>query len=205
MKLTGQQIFNLGNELGSLVVKDVGFLEGLDGLVLGIAAHRIHDGQEARHGRRRLFGRNQIDTFPLTPLVIGQRLFQQIADIGGHFIGRAQALAFLPQLLVFDGPGKRRGFVSQMVGNDNCPGFFSTDLDFNFITFNPITVHEGQSNGAHFLMFGLPGEKSDSVTVPVRNHGAAGYIADVLIIVKYLRSRAGHALVFQLKRLDNAR
>ena len=46
----GQRLFDLSDELGSLVVEHLGFAKRLDRLVLGISESGVHDRQHAGHG-----------------------------------------------------------------------------------------------------------------------------------------------------------
>ena len=58
------------DEVGALVVEDLGVVEGLDGLVLGVAEGGVHRREQANHRGGRHLGGNEVDALPLPPGVV---------------------------------------------------------------------------------------------------------------------------------------
>ena len=110
-QFSDQQLLDFSDKIGALIVEHLGLFKGFDPLMLTVAAYRIHDGQHARDGGRRLLRRNKIDTVLLAPAGVGDGLGNQRVYFFNNRLPRGARIGFGRVCGQVDRPRKGRGLA----------------------------------------------------------------------------------------------
>ena len=147
LHLFGQRGFHGFNEIRALVIEDFGVGERFNRLVLGIAADRIHDREQAHQRRKGHLGRYQVDALLLPPDGVINGFLDPLAELLGRGGGRLGLFALLAVVLPGIRTGQRRRFAAQQVGHDAGMQLSATDIDLHLGRIRDAAVDQCQSDG----------------------------------------------------------
>ena len=152
-QLAHQQPLHLVDEPGALVVEDVGVVEGLGLLVLGVAARGVGDAEQPRRRRRRHLAGDEVDALLLAPLVVGDRLAEQaqrlLAGLAAFELGE------LRRVVPDDGARAGRGVAAQVVRDDQPRDAPAAHVHLDLVVLEHAAVEVGQRDGAQLVLLGL--------------------------------------------------
>ena len=190
-----QQLLHPVDELSALIVEDVLIIEGQHLLMLGVAAAGVAAGQDANGAAGGILGGDQVDALLLPPLVILQRLRQQLQCLGGTVA--AAHLVFLLLHAVDEGTGVGRCGHAHVTGGDDGLQALAADVHLYLVVLQNVAVDVAQADGALAAGLQNDGLKSLTLALEVGHHGAAGDPAHMLAVLVDLHTGTHDAAIQQ--------
>ena len=140
----------------------------------------------------------------LAPNRILDGAIQKVAGLAKSFdAGNRYRVLF--RQVVNDGSSVRGCVASQKVGNDGGSGFLAAYFDLQRVSPANIAIQESQADGSASRLVDQPGIYPRAATLPVRDHGSAGNVSNVLVATEDLVTGASDPFVGQLQGKDHAR
>ncbi len=202
--LLDQVALDLGDEVGALVVVDIGVQERPHSLVLGIAKRGVHD-RERTHQRRlgHLRG-DEVDAPTLAPAAVLERQGHQVGGPGG-LLGDRRDL-FRPrsgQGAEGDRTAEGRCIRADQPGRHPGPDAVAADVHLDLGVIVDVDVQEGHPDGAPLAPLSEDAREAIAGEDPVGCHGAAGHVSDEAVARVDLGALPCHAAVEELEGLDD--
>ena len=198
--LLHQQLLHLVDELRALIVEDILIVEGQHLLVLGVAAAGVAAGQDADGAAGGILGGDQVDALLLPPLVVLQRLGQQLQRLGSAVA--AAHLVFLLLHAVDEGTGVgRRGHAHVAGGNDGLQPL-AAHVHLHGVVLQNVAVDVAQADSTLAAGLQNDGLKALALALEVGHHGAAGDPAHQLVALIDLHTGTHDAAIQQRDRRD---
>jgi len=200
LHLLDGKLLGLVDEARALIIEDVLVVEGLDLLVLGVAAAGVA-GAERLHGvAGRVLGGDQVDALFLAPEVVLLRALEELQRLDRTLRRILRALAQLEA--VDDRAGIRRCHVVEVLFGDDRLEALAAHIDLDDIVLQHVGGDVAGTDGALDDLVGDDGLKPLALRLVVRDHRAACDPADPLAIAEDLHARAHDAAVDQRDGTD---
>ena len=199
--LLDQVALDPGDEIGALVVVDVGVQERPHPLVLGVAKCGVRDRERPHQRRLGHLRRDEVDAPVLAPAAVVERPTDQVGRPGGMLgdrrdLGRPRGGQFAEG----DRTAERRRIRADQPGRHPGPDAVAADVHLDLGVILHVDVQEGHPDGPLLAPLGEDARQALAGEDPVGRHGPAGHVPDQAVARVHLGTLPCHAAVEELER-----